>query len=272
MLIKVAHSPDPDDAFMFYALKMKKFSTPNYEFEDILGDIETLNREAMKESYEVTAISIHAYPYISDKYALLNTGASMGLKYGPIVIADKKLDSLSGKRIAIPGKLTSAYLALKLYENNFEEVIMKFDEIIEAVSSGKVDCGLIIHEGQVTFEDMGLKKIVDLGEWWYEETSLPLPLGGNVIKRSLGEKVMSEVSGYLKTSIEYAMENEEEALKYAFQFGRGLDSEKNKKFVRMYVNSYTMDYGEDGKTAVKLLLKKGYEAGIIDRYSEPEFI
>ncbi len=272
MLIRVAHSPDPDDAFMFYALKMKKFPTPGYDFEDILGDIETLNREALKGTYEVTAISIHAYPYLAGEYALLNTGASMGFKYGPIVVAKEKLESLEGKKIAIPGKLTSAYLALKLYENNFEEVTIKFDRIPDLVVSGDVDAGLIIHEGQVTYKDMGLKKIVDLGEWWYEETSLPLPLGGNVIKRSLGENTLKEVSGYLKRSIEYALENENEALEFALKYGRGLDREKNRKFVRMYVNKYTLDYGEDGREAVRLLLRKGYDAGVIDRYIEPEFI
>jgi len=272
MLIRVAHSPDPDDAFMFYALKRKKFPTGNYEFQDVLGDIQSLNREAFKGSYEVTAISIHAYPYLAERYALMNIGGSMGYRYGPLVVAKQELSSLEGRKVAIPGKLTSAYLALKLYQQGFEEVEMKFDRIPQAVARGEVDAGLLIHEGQVTYGEMGLKKVVDLGEWWYSETSLPLPLGGNAIKRSLGREPMQEVTSYLKKSIEYAMEHEEEALEYALGFGRDLDREKNRQFVRMYVNDYTLDYGEEGREAVRLLLKKGYQKGIIDTYVEPEFI
>lgn len=272
MLIRVAHSPDPDDAFMFYALKEKKFPTGRYEFKDILGDIQSLNREAFKGTYEVTAISIHAYPHLAERYALMNVGGSMGLNYGPIVVAREEMNSLKKKKVAIPGKLTSAYLAMKLYQEEFEEVEMRFDYIPQAVAQGEVDAGLLIHEAQMTYGEMGLKKVVDLGEWWYEKHSLPLPLGGNAIKRSLGKEPMQEVTSYLKRSIEYAMEHEEEALEYALSFGMDIDKEKNKKFVHMYVNSYTLDYGSSGREPVRLFLRKGYERGVIHRYVEPEFV
>jgi 1,4-dihydroxy-6-naphthoate synthase len=271
MRVAIAHSPDPDDAFMFYALATGKIQS-EFEFVDVMADIETLNRKAMQGEYEVTAISIHAYPYLAERYALLNCGASMGDNYGPIVVAREKLDSLEGKRIAIPGKLTSAYLALKLYERNFSPVEVPFDRIPEAVAKGEVDAGLLIHEGQLTYPELGLVKVVDLGEWWHSETSLPLPLGGNAIRRDLGDEVIRKVASYLKQSIRYALEHEEEALEYALQFGRGLDREKNRKFVRMYVNEYTLDYGEKGRQAIKLFLKRGYEEGILPKYVEPEFI
>ncbi|WP_456474482.1 MqnA/MqnD/SBP family protein [Candidatus Pyrohabitans sp.] len=271
MRIVVAHSPDPDDAFMFYALATRRIES-EFEFVDVMADIETLNRRAMLGEYEVTAISIHAYPYLAERYALLNCGASMGDNYGPVVVARGELESLEGRRIAVPGKLTSAYLALKLYEKNFSPVEVPFDRIPEVVARGDVDAGLLIHEGQLTYTELGLAKVVDLGEWWHRETSLPLPLGGNAIRRDLGEEVMLKVASYLKESIRYAMEHEEEALEYALQFGRGLDMEKNRRFVRMYVNEYTLDYGEDGRRAVRLLLKKGYEKGILKKYVEPEFI
>lgn len=271
MLVRVAHSPDPDDAFMFYALKHRKFPTPGYEWEDILGDIESLNRAALQAEYEVTAISIHAYPYLAQSYALLNMGGSLGVGYGPVVVARENFSSLKNLKIAVPGKLTSAYLVLKLYEPEFKPVEVKFDRILEEVASGRVDAGLLIHEGQLTYQKMGLKKVVDLGEWWHEETSLPLPLGGNAIRRDLGEHI-KEIAGYLKKSIEYALKHEEEALNYAMKFGRGLSREENRRFVRMYVNNYTLDYGVDGRRAVTLLLKRGYEAGIIPDYVEPEFV
>ena len=271
MRVVVAHSPDPDDAFMFYALATGKIKG-EFEFVDVTHDIETLNKKAMQGEYEVTAISIHTYPYVAERYALLSCGASMGDNYGPIVVAREELDSLEGKRIAIPGKLTSAYLALKLYERNFSPVEVPFDLIPETVAKGEVDAGLLIHEGQLTYPELGLVKVVDLGEWWHRETSLPLPLGGNAIRRDLGEEVMRRVASYLRKSIRYALEHEEEALEYALQFGRGLDREKNRRFVRMYVNDYTLDYGEKGKHAIRLFLKRGYEEGILPRYVEPEFV
>ncbi|NOZ58385.1 MAG: ABC transporter substrate-binding protein [Euryarchaeota archaeon] len=271
MKIRVAHSPDPDDAFMFYALVKGKVES-EFEFVDVTMDIETLNRRALEGEYEVTAISIHAYPYLAERYALLSCGASMGDGYGPVVVARERLESLKGRRVAIPGKLTSAYLALKLYEPEFSPVEVTFDLIPQAVARGEVDAGLLIHEGQLTYSELELVKLVDLGEWWREETSLPLPLGGNAIRRDLGEEVMRRVATCLRESILYALEHEEEALKYAMRFARGLDWEKNRRFVRMYVNEYTLDYGERGREAVRLFLKRGFEAGVLPRYVEPEFI
>jgi 1,4-dihydroxy-6-naphthoate synthase len=271
MRIRIAHSPDPDDAFMFYALVKGRIES-EFEFVDVTHDIETLNRKALEGVYEVTAVSIHAYPYLAERYALLSCGASMGDGYGPVVVARERLESLKGKRVAIPGKLTSAYLALKLYEPVFSPVEVTFDLIPEAVAGGEVDAGLLIHEGQITYSELGLVKVVDLGEWWHGETSLPLPLGGNVIRRDLGEEVMRRVALYLKQSILYALEHQEEALEYAMGFARGLDREKNRRFVRMYVNEYTLDYGERGREAVRLFLKRGFEAGVLPSYVEPEFI
>ena len=271
MIVRVAHSPDPDDAFMFYALVKGRIES-EFEFVNVTQDIETLNRKALEGEYEVTAVSIHAYPYVAERYALLGCGASMGDGYGPVVVAREELDSLKGKKVAVPGKLTSAYLALRLYESGFSVVEVPFDHIPEAVASGRVDAGVLIHEGQLTYSELGLVKLVDLGEWWYRETSLPLPLGGNAIKRDLGEEVMHRVARCLRESIRYALEHEEEALEYAIGFARGLDREKNRRFVRMYVNEYTLDYGERGREAVRLFLRKGYEAGVLPRYVEPEFI
>lgn len=270
--IVCAHSPDPDDAFMFYALANKILDTGDYEFVDKLSDIETLNQEALKGTYEVTAISIHAYPFVAEKYALLTHGASMGFRYGPIVVTREPVESIKGKMIAVPGKLTSAYLELKLYEPDFEEVIMDFDKILEAVKDGKVDAGLIIHEGQLTYKDMGLHKFLDLGEWWYQETGLPIPLGGNAIRKDLGKEDMKKVSSLVKQSIVYAMEHEDKALEYSIKYGRDLNQDQNRKFVRMYVNDYTVDYGDDGRKAIKTLLEKAYEKGLIDRKVEVEFV
>ena len=276
-VIRVAHSPDSDDAFMFYAINQNKIDTKNYEFIDILSDIETLNREALKGTYEVSAISIHAFPYVADKYALLSSGASMGDNYGPMLVAKEDIspEELKDKKIAVPGTLTSAFLALSLYlgTNKFNYEVINFDDIIPAVKDGKVDVGLIIHEGQLTYKDEGLKCIVDLGKWWYEKTDgLPLPLGGNVIRKDLGEKTMREVSEILRESIKYSLEHREEAIDYALKYARGMDKDKADKFVGMYVNELTVDYGERGKRAVELFLKEAYEKGFIETLPEIQFI
>lgn len=270
--IVVAHSPDPDDAFMFYALARQKIDTGEYQFEHVLSDIETLNRQAMKGKYEVSAISIHAYPYVANNYALLTCGASMGYKYGPVVVSKRPLDSIKGRTIAIPGTLTTAYLTLKLLEDDFVPKVMPFDEILDAVEKGQVEAGLIIHEGQLTYKDKNLHKVIDLGEWWYRETSLPLPLGGNVIKKDLGKETMKKVSDYIKQSISYALEHENEALEYAIKFGRDMKKEETLKFVRMYVNNFTIDYGKIGKKAIKVLFDKAYEKGILEKKAELEFV
>jgi 1,4-dihydroxy-6-naphthoate synthase len=257
---------------MFYALAEKKFDTGRLEFEHILGDIETLNQKALEGKYEVSAVSVHAYPYIAEKYALLTCGASMGYNYGPIVVSTRPLESLKKRKIGIPGKLTSAYLALKLYEDSFTPVVMDFDKILDAVNKNEVDAGLLIHEGQLTYKESNLHKIVDLGEWWYRETRLPLPLGANVIRKDLGWETMVEVASYIKKSILYALENEDEALDYALKFGRGLNREDARKFIKMYVNNLTVDCGIEGRKAIQLLLEKGYERGIITKKVEPEFV
>jgi len=275
MKIRVAHSPDSDDAFMFYAINQKKIDLKGYEFEDILSDIETLNREALKGTYEVSAISIHAFPYVADRYALLSSGASMGDNYGPMVVSKEEfpLSELPNKRIAVPGTLTSAFLVLKLFNPNFSYEVVPFDQIIERVKKGEFDAGLIIHEGQLTYEDEGLVCIVDLGKWWYEKTGgLPLPLGGNVIRKDLGEKVMREVSEILRDSIKYSLENREEALEYAMRFARDMEKEKADRFVGMYVNELTVDYGERGKEAIVRFLTEAYERGLIDRLPDIEFV
>ncbi len=275
MKIRVAHSPDSDDAFMFYAINQKKIELKGYEFEDVLSDIETLNREALKGTYEVSAISIHAFPYVADRYALLSSGASMGDNYGPMVVSREEfpLSELSNKRIAVPGTLTSAFLALKLFNPDFSYEVVPFDQIIERVKKGEFDAGLIIHEGQLTYKDEGLVCILDLGKWWYERTGgLPLPLGGNVIRKDLGEKVMREVSEILRESIKYSLENREEALEYAMRFARDMEKEKADRFVGMYVNELTVDYGDKGKEAIVRFLTEAYEKGLIDRLPDIEFV
>ncbi|HWP48620.1 MAG TPA: MqnA/MqnD/SBP family protein [Candidatus Limnocylindrales bacterium] len=263
--ITIAHSPDSDDAFMFYALAHGKIDTGHLHFKHILQDIETLNQKATQGVYDLTAISFHAYAYIADKYALLSSGASMGLRYGPLVIASKPFppSELAGKTIAIPGIKTSAYLALKLFQPEFTYQIIPFDKILEAVQKGVCEAGLLIHEGQLTYKDLGLHKIIDLGEWWYEETGLPLPLGGNVIRRDLGWDLIPRISAYLKQSIHYALTHREEALVYAANFARGLKPKLTDKFVSMYVNELTLDFGESGRKAIQLFLEKGYQKGII---------
>jgi 1,4-dihydroxy-6-naphthoate synthase len=273
--IRVAHSPDSDDAFMFYALAEHLIDTGDIEFVHELQDIETLNRRALNGELEVTAVSIHAYSYIADRYALLPHGASMGEGYGPRVVAGDPMQpgDLRGRRIAIPGEMTSAYLALRMYMPDFEAVTVPFDEIIEYVRTGQADAGLIIHEGQLTFGDAGLHLIVDLGEWWAGETDgLPLPLGGNVIRRDLGDDLIRRVSRLLRQSIAYGLEHRAPALAHAMQYGRDLNESQTDEFVGMYVNQRTLDYGEDGRRAVQLFLDRGFEEGLIPNRVQVEFV
>lgn len=272
--ISVAHSPDSDDAFMFYGLATNKLETEGLKFEHTLKDIQTLNEDAMKGVYDVTAISFHAYAYISDKYALLPHGASIGDKYGPIVVSKepRKASEISGMKIAVPGELTSAFLALRLYNSKFDYEIVPFDQIIDAVVKGKVDAGLLIHEGQLFYKQMGLDKVLDLGEWWHEETGLPLPMGGNAIRRDLGPALMKQVSTHLHRSIAYSLENREDALAYAMQFARDMPPELADRFVAMWVNDLTLDYGERGREGVRRLLDEGYQAGIIPHKVDVEFV
>jgi 1,4-dihydroxy-6-naphthoate synthase len=273
MEIHIAHSPDSDDAFMFYALAKDKLPTGKFRFHHTLQDIETLNRKALEGVFEITAISFHAYPYVEDKYVLLPSGASMGDRYGPMVVAREPWTpkDLRGKKIAIPGTMTTAYLALKLLQPDFEEVVIPFDQIMEAVEKGEVDAGLLIHEGQLTYAERKLHLIVDMGEWWFQLTGLPLPLGGNVIRRDLEKEDRKEISRLLKASIQYALDHREEALKYALQFARDLDVATADRFVGMYVNERTLDYGEEGRKAVQLLLDKAYEANLIPKRIQAEF-
>lgn len=275
--IHVAHSPDSDDAFMFYALAEGKIDTGNLRYVHELSDIESLNRRALDGSLEVTAVSIHAYAYIADRYALLNSGSSMGDRYGPRLVsrspapADPRT-ACRGKRIAVPGKLTTAFLALKLYQPEFEPVVTPFDQIEDAVLAGTVDLGLLIHEGQLTYQDQGLHLWADMGEWWFADTGLPLPLGGNVVRRDLGPAVVNQVARDLKASIVYALEHRTPALAHAKQFNRGIGDEKTDRFVGMYVNQWTVDYGDRGRQAVRELLRRGHEAGIIPHRVDVEFV
>ncbi len=273
MKIIVAHSPDPDDAFMFYGLASGAVSAENLEIGQVLADIETLNRAAFDGQYEVTAVSFHAYAHLSDRYALLPHGASMGDRYGPIVVARTDgPDAVKGIRVAIPGTLTTAYLVLRLYEPVFEFQVMPFDQIQEAVKAGSVDAGLLIHEGQLTYAEDGLRKIVDLGHWWAERTDgLPLPLGGNVIRRDLGTQTIAKVSRMLRESIAYGLEHRAEALEYAEQFGRGLDRDRTDKFVGMYVNQLTLDYGDRGRSAVIRMFDEAHKMGIISHPVKIDF-
>jgi 5,8-dihydroxy-2-naphthoate synthase len=272
--IHVAHSPDSDDAFMFYALASGKIDTEGLSYVHELQDIETLNRRAMRGELEVTAVSIHAYAYLSDRYALLPHGASMGDRYGPRLVARQPMSKpeIRGKRIAIPGTLTSAYLALRLFEPDFEPVVVPFDEIEDAVAESRVDLGLLIHEGQLTFADKGLHLIQDLGEWWFGETGLPLPLGGNVVRKDLGEALTRKVSRHLRDSIAYGLQHRAAALDHSMQYARGLARDRADTFVGMYVNDWTLDYGERGRQAVTQLLQRGVDAGIIARPITVEFV
>ncbi len=273
--ITLAHSPDSDDAFMFYALATNKLETGDLEFEHVLKDIQTLNEEARKGTYDVTAISFHAYAYVADKYALLPHGASIGDNYGPIVVAKEGLEpsELANVRIAVPGTLTSAFLALSIHTPKFNYEVVPFDQIIEAVTEGRCDAGLLIHEGQLFYHNLGLHKVLDLGEWWHEHTGgLPLPMGGNVIRRKLGKETITEVSGLLKESIRYSLDNREDALQYAMQFARDMDPALADRFVGMWVNELTLDYGERGREAVRRLLAEGHQRGIIPRAVDVTFV
>jgi len=272
--IHVAHSPDSDDAFMFYALAEGKIDTGDLRYVHELQDIESLNQRALKAELEVTAVSIHAYAYLSDRYALLPHGSSMGDRYGPRLVARTPMTraDVRGKRIAVPGPLTTAYLALRLYEPDFEAVMTPFDEIEDAVVDAQVDAGLLIHEGQLTFGERGLHLVADMGEWWYQETGLPLPLGGNVVRKDLGEDLIRTVSRHLRASIAYGLEHRVKALDHAMQFSRGLDRGKADEFVGMYVNDWTLDYGERGRAAVRALLERGVESGLIDHPVSIEFV
>ena len=273
MDIRIAHSPDSDDAFMFFALAKDKLPTGKFRFHHTLEDIETLNRKALEGVFEVTAISFHAYPYVEDKYILLPSGASMGDGYGPMVVSREPFgrNELRGKRIAVPGTMTSAYLVLKLFQPDFEAVVVPFDRIMDAVKRGDVDAGLLIHEGQLTYADEGLCMIVDFGLWWRETTGLPLPLGGNVIRRDLGMEDIREISRLLKASIKYSLDNRREALEYALEFARDLDAATADRFIGMYVNERTLDYGGEGRKAVQLFMDKAYEAGVIPKPVKAEF-
>jgi 1,4-dihydroxy-6-naphthoate synthase len=272
--IRVCHSPDSDDAFMFYALAAGKVDTGHLRYEHVLQDIETLNQRALRGELEVTAVSIHAYAYLADRYALLPHGASMGDRYGPRLVARSPLarHDVAGKRIAIPGPMTTAYLALRLFEPDFVSVAMPFDEIEDAVVGGRVDLGLLIHEGQLTFRDRGLHLVADMGEWWFGETGLPLPLGGNVVRKDLGADLIRTVSRHLRESIAYSLDHRPAALDHAMQYARGLDRGKADTFVGMYVNAWTLDYGARGREAVRLLLDRGADAGIIPHRVNVEFV
>jgi 1,4-dihydroxy-6-naphthoate synthase len=272
--IRIAHSPDSDDAFMFYGLATNKVRVPGLKFSHTLTDIETLNRKAMDGFYDVSAISFHAYPYVQDKYTLMSCGGSVGEQYGPMVVAPRaiSLEDLKRMKVAVPGTMTTAYLALKLFAPQIETAVVPFDQIIPEVLAGKYEAGLIIHEGQLTYDRSGLSKIIDLGKWWHEMTGLPLPLGGNAIRRELGPELIATVQQALRDSIQHALDHREQALAYAMQFARDLDPHMADRFVGMYVNNRTLDYGEDGKEAVSRLLDMGYRAGIITREPHVEFV
>ncbi|HXJ06149.1 MAG TPA: MqnA/MqnD/SBP family protein [Candidatus Acidoferrum sp.] len=272
--IKLAHSPDSDDAFMFYALATHKLATPGYKYTHVLSDIQTLNDAALTETYDVTALSFAAYPSLRDKYVLLDCGASFGENYGPIVVASKsmKREELAGKRIGVPGLKTTAHLTLRLFEPNFEPVVMAFDKILDAVKNEVVEAGLLIHEGQLLFPQLGLHRVVDLGAWWHEETGLPLPLGGNAVRRALGPALGLQIAKTIKDSVEYGLEHREEALNYAMQFARDMETDIADKFVGMYVNRWTLGYGDRGKEAVRALIERGTAAGLLPGPPDVEFL
>ena len=272
--IKLAHSPDSDDAFMFYALATHKLATPGYKYTHILSDIQSLNEAALRETYDVTALSFAAYPSLRDRYVLLDCGASFGEGYGPIVIATNamKPQELKGKRIGVPGLKTSAYLTLRLFEADFEPVVMPFDKVIEAVRNEVVEAGLLIHEGQLFFPQLGLHRVIDLGIWWQELTKLPLPLGGNAVRRALGADLGRLVAKTIRDSVAYGLEHREEALNYAMQFAREMDKDLADKFVGMYVNKWTLDYGEKGKKAVRELIERGTAVGLLPGPADVEFL
>jgi len=272
--ISIAHSPDSDDAFMFYGLATNKVRVPGLKFTHTLCDIETLNRKAMEGVYDVTAVSFHAYPYIQDNYALMSCGGSVGDGYGPMIVSSKALSimEVKNRRIAVPGKMTTAYLALKLFAPQIETEVVPFDRIIPQVLEGKQEAGLIIHEGQLTYAKSGLHRVIDFGKWWRDKQGLPLPLGGNAIRRELGRETIDSISDALRRSIQYALDHREQALEYAMQFARDLDTQSADKFVGMYVNERTLDYGDDGRAAVSLLLDLGWKAGVITTKPRVEFV
>jgi len=272
--ISIAHSPDSDDAFMFYALAKGKVDTKGLKIKQVMKDIQTLNEESKKGLYEVTAISFGVYPEIADRYALMPCGSSMGDKYGPIIVAKKPLsnEQLKQAKIAVPGKQTTAWLALQLFQPGLNAVMMPFDCILEAVESGEVDAGLLIHEGQLTYKDMGLEKIVDLGEWWHEITGLPLPLGGNSVRKDIGAQRMKDVTEIFKASVVYSLEHRQEALEYALSFARNMPEKLADQYVGMYVNERTVDFGDDGRKALRLMFDLAYEKGILKEPVKIEFV
>jgi len=273
--ISIAHSPDSDDAFMFYGLATNKVRVPGYKFTHTLTDIETLNHRAINEAfYDVTAISFHAYPYLQENYTLMACGGSVGEGYGPMIVSSRKLTlpQVKKTRIAVPGTLTTAYLTLKLFAPDIETAVVPFDKIIPAVAAGEFDAGLIIHEGQLTYANDGLTKLLDLGQWWREQTGLPLPLGGNAIRRSLGAETLSSTTHALRDSIQHALDHREEALAYAMQFARDLDTTLANRFVGMYVNERTLNYGPDGREAIQKLLDMGFDRGIIPHRAHVDFV
>ncbi|MEI6083212.1 MAG: MqnA/MqnD/SBP family protein [Verrucomicrobiota bacterium] len=273
-VITIGHSPDPDDAFMFYALTHGKLDTGGVTIKHFISDIETLNHKAIEGALEVTALSVHAYAYAMDKYALLTCGGSFGDGVGPIVVARKKMDvgEMADDRIAVPGTMTSAYLLLKLLLINFKFEVVPFDKIMDAVLKGEVDAGLLIHEGQLTYEKLGLHKIVDLGKWWQEDIGLPVPLGVNGVRKDLGKPLMHQLAVLMKQSIDYAMAHRAEAVKYAMEYGRGMDAGLTDKFVGMYVNKWTQDMGAEGRASITRLLTRGYHAALLPRPVNVEFV
>jgi 1,4-dihydroxy-6-naphthoate synthase len=276
-VVRVSHSPDSDDAFMFWALAEEKLDTGDLRYVHELADIETLNRRALAGELEVSAVSIHAYAYLRDRYALLGCGASMGDGYGPRVVCrdavpGNRRAALAGRRVAVPGLLTTAYLALRLYQPEFEAVVTPFDQIEDAVAAGTTDAGLLIHEGQLTFADAGLALWTDLGEWWLQETGLPLPLGGNVVRRDLGDALIARINRDLRASIRHALDNRAPALAHAGRYSRGLSDDRTDRFVGMYVNQWTLDWGPRGRAAVQLLLDRGADAGVIPHRVQVDFV
>ena len=272
--LTLAHSPDPDDAFMFYALAQERIDADGLRFQHVLADIETLNQKALRSTYDVTAISFHAYAYLRDRYRLLRCGASFGDGYGPLLVARAPLAAtdLGKKRVAVPGTLTSAYLLLKLFAPEVETTTMQFDRIPTAVTAGEAEAGLLIHEGQLTYAGAGLHKVVDLGEWWKQQTGLPVPLGGNAIRRDLEPELVGRIAAVLERSIRYALDHRPEALAHALQYGRGLSPELGDKFVGMYVNRWTLDCGPDGRRSIQLLLDRAHQAQLIPEPAKIEII
>lgn len=274
--IRLGHSPDPDDAFMFYGLATGQVDGRGWQFEHVLQDIQTLNDRALRGELEITAISIHAYPYVADKYALTNCGSSMGDGYGPMVVTREPVDLewLVGKRIAVPGEMTTAFLALNLLlgKGRFTHEVVMFDQILHHVAAGKADAGLIIHEGQLTYQNQKLHCVVDLGAWWQKETGGPLPLGGNVIRRDLGSSAMHEIAGILEESIQYSLDHRVEAVQHAMQYARDMNHDLADRFVGMYVNHWTLDYGEAGRAAIRELLQRGHRAGLVPDAGDIDFI